>query len=61
MTKSEKQKLRYAIKLIHDEDKYIEGMSLLCELAGFVFPAANIEIKPIELSTLIKKEKNHGS
>jgi hypothetical protein len=38
MTKTEKAKLRKAIKLLHDSNEYWEGMSILMKLAGLELP-----------------------
>jgi len=40
VTKAEILKLRLAIKLIHQDGEYEDGMEILCKLAGLVYPAA---------------------
>jgi hypothetical protein len=43
MTKREREQLQKAVRLIHVEDCYYEGMGILCRLCGLTIPAVEAE------------------
>ena len=42
-----------AIDMIHRQDKYEEGMALLCRLAGLKEP--NLDVKPVSISDMVER------
>ena len=54
MSRTERQQLRRAIRLIHGADSYDKGIAILTKLAGMDYPAARIakKMKPVEISVV---------
>lgn len=55
MTKKERQLIRQAIRLIHQEDNYEDGMDILAKLAGLDMTLRNAtkdmhEVNPLEVA-----------
>ena len=60
MTKKERQLIRQAIRLIHQEDNYEDGMDILAELAGLDMTLRN-ESKKVTLVSALDAARRPNS
>ncbi len=52
MTKKDRQLIRQAIRLIHQEDDYLGGMDILARLAGLDMTMRNLMDQTVPVSAL---------